>query len=295
MTESALAPTDNHALHARLAQLFVYPVKSCAGVAVTEAELLDTGFDLDRAWMVVDERGQFVTQRELPRMALIRPQIKHLEVVLRAPGMLALHLGINEVDSPARVTVWKDTVDAWDMGGVAAQWFSDFLGRPGLRLVRFDPEVTRLASKQWTGEVEAPIEFADGFPLLVTSTASLAELKARLAAVGHAPVGIERYRANIVLDGVHAHDEDRVDELVVATAGGELPLKLVQHCARSPRPNVDPATADSSPAVLDALQGYRADPRLGGALTFGMNAIVLAGAGQTLRVGDAAQGDWRFD
>ncbi len=295
MTESALAPTDNHALHARLAQLFVYPVKSCAGVAVTEAELLDTGFDLDRAWMVVDERGQFVTQRELPRMALIRPQIKHLEVVLRAPGMLALHLGINEVDSPARVTVWKDTVDAWDMGGVAAQWFSDFLGRPGLRLVRFDPEVRRLASAKWTGEVQAPIEFADGFPLLVTSTASLAELNARLAAVGHAPVGIERFRANIVLDGVHAHDEDRVDELVVATAGGEVRLKLVKPCARCPIPNVDPATGDSSPAVLDALQGYRADPRLDGALTFGMNAIVLAGAGQTLRVGDAAQGDWRFD
>ena len=295
MTESTLAPTDDSALHARLAQLFVYPVKSCAGVAVTEAELLDTGFDLDRAWMVVDERGQFVTQRELPRMALIRPQIKHLEVVLRAPGMLALHLGINEVDSPARVTVWKDTVDAWDMGGVAAQWFSDFLGRPGLRLVRFDPEVRRLASAKWTGEVQAPIEFADGFPLLVTSTASLAELNARLAAVGHAPVCIERFRANIVLDGVHAHDEDRVDELVVATAGGEVRLKLVKPCARCPIPNVDPATGDSSPAVLDALQGYRADPRLDGALTFGMNAIVLAGAGQTLRVGDAAQGDWRFD
>ena len=295
MTESTLAPTDDSALHARLAQLFVYPVKSCAGVAVTEAELLDTGFDLDRAWMVVDERGQFVTQRELPRMALIKPQIKHLEVVLRAPGMLALHLGINEVDSPARVTVWKDTVDAWDMGDVAAQWFSDFLERPGLRLVRFDPEVRRLASAKWTGEVQAPIEFADGFPLLVTSTASLAELNARLAAAGHAPVGIERFRANIVLDGVQAHDEDRVDELVVATAGGEVRLKLVKPCARCPIPNVDPATGDSSPAVLDALQGYRADPRLDGALTFGMNAILLAGAGQTLRVGDAAQGDWRFD
>ena len=117
----------------------------------------------------------------------------------------------------------------------------------------------------------------------------------RLAAGGHAPVGIERFRANIVLDGVHAHDEDRVDELVVATAGGEVRLKLVKPCARCPIPNVDPATGDSSPAVLDALQGYRADPRLDGALTFGMNAIVLAGAGQTLRVGDAAQGDWRFD
>ncbi|MFD1711116.1 MOSC domain-containing protein [Ottowia sp. GY511] len=294
MTAPAQAPNDAR-LHASVAQLFVYPVKSCAGVALDRAELLDTGFDLDRAWMVVDAHGDFVTQRDLPRMALVKPQIKHLEVVLRAPGMLALHLGINEVDSPARVTVWKDTVDAWDMGGVAAQWFSDFLGRPGLRLVRFDPEVRRLASAQWTGEVQAPIEFADGFPLLVTSTASLAELNTRLAAAGHAPVGIERFRANIVLDGVHAHDEDRIDELVVASAGGEVRLKLVKPCARCPIPNVDPATGDSTPAVLDALQGYRADPRLDGALTFGMNAIVLAGTGQTLRVGDVAQGEWRFD
>ena len=294
MTSSVAAPNDAE-LHATMAQLFVYPVKSCAGVALTEAELLDTGLDLDRAWMVVDAQGQFVTQRELPRMALVRPQIKVLEVVLRAPGMLALHLGINEVDSPTRVRVWNDTVDAWDMGDVAAQWFSDFLGQPGLRLVRFDPEVRRLASAKWTGEVAAPIEFADGFPLLVTSTASLAELNARLAAAGEAAVGIERFRPNLVLDGVSAHDEDRVDELRIATAGGEVRLKLVKPCARCPIPNVDPATGDTAPAVLDALQTYRADARLDGALTFGMNAIVLAGAGQTLRVGDALQGDWRFD
>ena len=294
MTSSVAAPNDAE-LHATMAQLFVYPVKSCAGVALTEAELLDTGLDLDRAWMVVDAQGQFVTQRELPRMALVRPQIKVLEVVLRAPGMLALHLGINEVDSPTRVGVWNDTVDAWDMGDVAAQWFSDFLGQPGLRLVRFDPEVRRLASAKWTGEVAAPIEFADGFPLLVTSTASLAELNARLAAAGEAAVGIERFRPNLVLDGVSAHDEDRVDELRIATAGGEVRLKLVKPCARCPIPNVDPATGDTAPAVLDALQTYRADARLDGALTFGMNAIVLAGAGQTLRVGDALQGDWRFD
>ena len=286
---------DSPDVQATVSGLFVHPVKSCAGVALREARLMDTGLDLDRAWMVVDAEGRFVTQREQPRMALVRPQIRSLEVVLRAPGMLALHLGINEVERPTRVRVWNDKVDAWDMGDVAAQWFSDFLGRPGLRLVRFDPEVRRLASAKWTGEVQAPIEFADGFPLLVTSAASLAELNARLAAAGHAPVGIERFRANIVLDGVHAHDEDRVDELLVTTAGGEVRLKLVKPCARCPIPNVDPATGDSSPAVLDALQGYRADPRLDGALTFGMNAIVLAGAGQTLRVGDAAQGDWRFD
>ena len=139
-----------------MAQLFVYPVKSCAGVALQEAELTETGLDLDRAWMVVDATGRFVTQRELPRMALVVPQIRRYEVVLRAPGMLALHLGVNEVVSPTRAKVWADTVDAWDMGDVAAQWFSDFLGRPGLRLVRFDPEAVRLAAKKWTGDIDAP-------------------------------------------------------------------------------------------------------------------------------------------
>ena len=295
MTASALAPNDAE-LHASVAQLFVYPVKSCAGVALQEAELTETGLDLDRAWMVVDANGDFVSQRTLPRMALIRPQIKTLEVVLRAPGMLALHLGINEVESPARARVWDDTVDAWDMGGVAAQWFSDFLGQPGLRLVRFDPEVRRLSSLRWTGGIEAPNQFADGYPLLVTTTAALDELNARLAAGGTPLVDMLRFRPNLVLTGTAAHDEDRVDELRIATAsGGEVRLKLVKPCARCPIPNVDPATGSSSPHVLDALQAYRADPRLDGALTFGMNAIVLGGAGQTLRVGDAVVGDWQFD
>ena len=123
----------------RIARLFVHPVKSCAGVELKEALLTETGLDLDRAWMVVDAQGRFVTQRQLPRMALVRPQIKHSEVVLRAPGMLALHLSIDSVEEPARVRIWDDEVAAYDMGAVAAQWFTDFLGQP-LRLVRFDPD-----------------------------------------------------------------------------------------------------------------------------------------------------------
>ena len=288
-------PFSDDQLHATVAQLYVYPVKSCAGVALREAELTETGLDLDRAWMVVDAQGRFVTQRELPRMALVVPQIRRFEVVLRAPGMLALHLGVNEVEAPARVQVWDDTVDAWDMGGVAAQWFSDFLGQPGLRLVRFDPEVRRLSSLKWTGGIEALNQFADGYPLLVTSSAALDELNGRLAAGQVAPVDMVRFRPNLVLDGTAPHDEDRVDELRIATAGGEVRLKLVKPCARCPIPNVDPATGTSSPHVLDALQAYRADPRLDGALTFGMNAIVLDGMGQTLRVGDGVQGEWKFD
>lgn len=286
---------DSPDVQATVSGLFVHPVKSCAGVALREARLMDTGLDLDRAWMVVDGEGRFVTQREQPRMALVRPQIKVLEVVLRAPGMLALHLGINEVEKPARVQVWGDALDAWDMGDVAGQWFSDFLGRPGLRLARFDPEVTRLASKQWTGEVDAPIEFADGFPLLVVGEASLAELNQRLAAAGHAAVGIERFRPNIVLAGLQAHDEDRLHELRIATAEGEVVLRLVKPCPRCPIPNVDPASGQSSPEVLQTLSAYRADARLDGALAFGMNAVIVQGAGHTLRVGDAVRADWRFD
>ena len=279
---------------ATIAALVVYPVKSCAGVSVQEAVLTEAGLDLDRAWMVVDAAGEFVSQRELPRMALVRPQIRTFEIILRAPGMLALHLAIDAVEQPVRVRVWGDDVAAYDMGPVAAQWFSDFLGQP-LRLVRFDPAHRRLSSLQWTGGVEAPNQFSDGFPLLVTSEASLEDLNTRLAAAGHAAVEMARFRPNVVLGGVAAHDEDRLGVLRIATAEGIAELKPVKPCARCPIPNIDPATAEASPAVGDTLQAYRQDARLKGAVTFGMNAIVLQGDGQMLRVGQVVGADFRFD
>ena len=279
---------------ARIARLFVYPVKSCAGVEVREALLTETGLDLDRAWMVVDPQGEFVSQRELPRMALVRPQIKLSEVILRAPGMLALHLSMDTVEEAMRVRVWDDEVPAFDMGGVAAQWFTDFLGRP-LRLVRFDPEHRRLSNTQWTQGAEALNQFSDGYPLLLASTASLDLLNGKLAARGHAPVGIERFRPNIVLEGIEAHDEDRVELLRIAADDGEVQLRPVKPCPRCPIPNIDPATAESDPAVTDALQGYRRSELLGGAVAFGMNAIVAEGFDRTLRVGQVATGNWKFD
>lgn len=284
--------SDPAAFQARIARLCVYPVKSCAGLDLTEAVLTDAGLDLDRAWMVVDAHGEAVTQRELPRMALVKPQLRHHDVVLRAPGMLALHLAIDSAESQTEVRLWDEAVPAWDMGAVAAQWFTDFLGEP-LRLVRFDPEHRRLSDRRWTGGAEAPNLFSDGFPLLVASEASLAGLNQRLQAGGHAPVGMERFRPNIVLAGVEAHDEDRVRVLDVA-ADGAVQLELVKPCPRCPIPNVDPATGVHSPEVGDTLQGYRQDPRLQGAVSFGMNAIVRAGDGQLLRVGQAVTGAWAF-
>jgi uncharacterized protein YcbX len=243
---------------------------------------------------VVDAQGEFVSQRELPRMALIRPQLRTFEIILRAPGMLALHLAIDAVEQPVRVRVWDDEVPAYDMGAVAAQWFSDFLGQP-LRLVRFDPAHRRLSSLKWTGGIEAPNQFSDGFPVLVTSEASLHDLNGRLQATGHHRVEMDRFRPNLVLSGVQAHDEDRLEVLRIATEAGVAELKPVKPCARCPIPNIDPATAESEPAVGNILQAYRRDSRLNGAVTFGMNAIVLKGDGQLLRVGQSVGANFRFD
>ena len=141
-----------------LQTLFVYPIKSCGGIELQESLVVETGLEFDRAWMLVDAHGQMHTQRTLPRMALIKPTLRSEDLVLRAPGMLALHLRLDAVEQRTRVQVWADVVKAYDMGNLAAQWFSDFLGKdlPGpARLVRFDPEERRLSHPQWAGEIEA--------------------------------------------------------------------------------------------------------------------------------------------
>ena len=273
--------------------LGVHPVKSCGAISPRQALLAETGLDLDRAWMVVDPQGEMLTQREAPKLALVRPTLRLSDLVLRAPGMLGLHLSLDAVESATRVRVWDDIVKAWDMGALAAQWFSDYLGRPA-RVVRFDPDERRLADRAWTGEHEAPTEFADGFPLLVTSTASLADLNRRLAEGGHAPVGHDRFRANLVLDGLSAFDEDHIDDLVIDTDEGPVRLKLVKPCARCQIPNVDPATADSGAEPGATLAQFRADARVKGAVTFGMNAVILEGVGRQLRTGQVGRATLRF-
>ena len=298
-TAFAAQPAD---LQGVISQLVVYPVKSCAGVPVQEAILTETGLEFDRAWMVVDEHGEFLTQRELPRMALVQPQLKHYDMVLRAPGMLALHVKLDEVEAPVRVRVWGEEVAAYDMGAIAAQWFTDFLGTPA-RLVRFDPEHKRLSDLQWTGGVEALNQFSDGYSLLVISEASLNHLNEKLLAAGAAAVGMARFRPNIVLgeqsgqspaSQLAPHDEDRLGSLQIETEEGLVQLNPVKPCQRCPIPNIDPVTAISGPEVGDMLQRYRQDARFDGAVSFGMNAIVLEGVECQLRVGQRVKANFSF-
>ena len=283
-----------------ITSLWVYPVKSCAGVQVQEALLLDTGLEFDRAWMVVDAHGVFLSQRELPRMALIQPHLKYHDMVLRAPGMLALHIALDKVEQPVRVKIWDDEVKAYDMGPIAAQWFTDFLGVTA-RLVRFDPDEKRVSSLRWTGGVEALNQFGDGYPVLVISEASLAGLNEKLVAAGGASVEMARFRPNIVLGSAASgqsltpHDEDRLGSMQIETGQGLVQLKPVKPCARCPIPNIDPVTARSNSEVGDMLQTYRQDPRLQGAVSFGMNLIVLQGADCLLQVGQSVTADFCFD
>lgn len=297
---------SDHDLNATISRLFVYPIKSCAGVELKETLVIETGLEFDRAWMVVDEHGDFVSQRELPRMALIAPQLKQFEMVLRAPGMLALHIALDAVEASCKVHVWNDECAAFDMGDTAAQWFTDFLmqERPSgvptmkLRLVRFDPEHKRASNMQWTKGKQALNQFSDGYPILVLSEASVNELNTRLQNAGHASVGIERFRPNIVLSGLQAHDEDRTNALNISGGEADFILALIKPCPRCPIPNVNPQTAQINPEVSQMLQTYRQDTRVDGAITFGMNAMVLrpddAPFDLPLRVGQSVTGALSF-
>ena len=306
------SPVD---FQARIDALWVFPIKSCAGIAVAQAELTPTGLAHDRAWMVVDAEGEMVTQRELPRMALVQPELvyvgSHLtQLVLHASGMTALQLATAHANTsnPVQVRVWDDRVPAFDMGAAASAWLTECLGDSlgPLRLVRFDDRHRRLSSAKWTPGLQALNQFSDGFPVLVASTASLAELNSRLQAQGEAAVDMRRFRANVVLGRADVpdaadllpHDEDRIGTLTIHSqgqvGGAAAQLKPVKPCPRCPIPNIDPDSAQSHPAVSDVLQAYRQDPRVHGALTFGMNCVPVAGVGHVLSVGQHVSADWAF-
>jgi uncharacterized protein YcbX len=271
-----------------LTQLNLYPIKSCAGIALREAVLTPAGLTseqiYDREWMVVDADGNFMSQRQHPRMALIVPRIKSDTLELRAPGMLRLEVPLGlpapEDERTLEVRVWDDTVKAYDCDETTATWFSKFLGTP-CRLVRFHADARRLSSREWTGEVEAPNMFTDGFPMLVISEESLADLNEKLRAQGRDSLPMNRFRPNLVIAGIGAYEEDHADEIRVAGAR----LQPVKPCARCNMPSVDQGSGVPGPDPLDVMQSYRTNARVGGGITFGMNTILLDGEGQVLRVG----------
>jgi hypothetical protein len=285
-----------------ISQLNVYPIKSCAGIARDTVRLTAYGLEHDRNWMVIDPGGRFVTQRTHARLALVQPALAGDALVISAPGMAALELPIDPAalaGAPVvSATVWSDTVAALDAGETAARWFSEFLGER-LRLVRFDPGHERIASRKWAGDATAQVRFADGFPLLVLGSASLDDLNARLAAKHVDRIPLNRFRPNLVLDGIDAYEEDYTETLRIAATHGEVELRIVKPCTRCPIPTIDQARGAPDPRwpaePTETMSAYRADSRVDGGITFGQNAIIVGGVGDTLAVGQTVDAELRFD
>lgn len=277
---------------ATVASLHIYPVKSCGGVELQEALLgpcgLESGGIADRQWMVVNESGSFVTQREYPRLARAKPRIDAKGLGISAPGMPELFLAAQPQGARRAVAIWSDRLAAIDAGDEAATWFSALAGEP-VRLVRFDEREVRVASTAWTGGHEAGTRFADGYPILLISAASLADFNARWCGDGRPPLPMERYRPNIVIDGVGPYEEDYLSALTAEA----IELRPVKPCPRCSIPSVDQRTGEVGPAPLELLAGYRFNAAVGG-VVFGQNAIVAAGQGQRIRVGQHFTEQWNF-
>jgi uncharacterized protein YcbX len=277
--------------------LTLYPIKSCAGIALQAATVTAAGLSHqhahDREWMVVDSDGRFLSQRSHPAMALITPALQVGAMTVQAPGMPPLLIPTAPLDraqaASLAVTIWDDNLGAHDCGEDAAGWFSHVLGQ-SCKLVRFDPTARRLASKKWTLDADAPTRFADGYPVLLISQGSLDDLNRRLQAQGRAPLPMNRFRPNIVIDGVDAFEED----FLAAIQAGAASLQPVKPCTRCPMPAIDQATGEVGPDPMDILMTYRANPRVDGAVTFGVNMIVRQGDGEILRIGQDIEAELAF-
>jgi uncharacterized protein len=255
----------------------IYPVKSCRGIALSRARLTRTGFEHDREWLIVQPNGRFVTQREQPRLALIRPELHDETLTLNAPELDPLQLSLTHDGASVQVQCWKDTCAAIDAGEIAAAWITQFLGQPH-RLVRFDPAHDRRSDPAWTGDIQAYAQFSDAFPWLLISQASLDDLNARLAT----PLPMNRFRPNIVVDGLGAFEEDRVRELTVGTVALR-PVKPCTRCAITTTDQERGVRTGEDP--LRTLRTFRLDRQLKG-VTFGQNLIMREGVGEWLAVGD---------
>ena len=226
----------------RITGLHVYPVKGCRGIALTQAPAMVTGLAharlRDREWMVVDRRGHFVTQREYPRLALIQPEPVGDALRLSAAGTAAIDVPLAVSGGARDVVVWRFNARGFDQGDAAASWLSAFL-HADLRLVRFDPAVTRRCNPDYVADSGAHMLFSDGYPILVIGAASLDDLNARLAAKGASALPMNRFRPNVVVAGLPPYEEDHLDTLTC----GEVTLRLVKPCTRCQVTTTDQATA----------------------------------------------------
>lgn len=264
----------------RVSQLLTYPIKSCAGTSLQQARVAQFGLAGDREFMVIDAEHQFLTQRELPRMALIAAQRAGNTLKLTAPESSPLDVPIRSGEAEMRVQIWRDTVDVVDQGDAAAAWLGHFLGQ-AVRLVGPASTFSRPLNPKYAPRAADQTAFADGYPVLLIAQASLDALNQRLAQRGSPALPMNRFRPNIVIDDADAFAEDAFGKIRI----GEVVFDCVKLCPRCTLPAVNQATGVSDgKEPLATLATFRTH-ELG--VVFGQN-LVHANQGM-LRLGDRVE------
>ncbi|MDH5672503.1 MAG: MOSC domain-containing protein [Myxococcales bacterium] len=259
----------------RVSSLHIYPIKSCRGLDLKAVRFDMLGPAYDRRFMLVDGDGCFLTQREESRLALVEPALGPTSLQVKAPGMPVLKIGQASKDARRlEVSIWKDRGEAEDVGEHAASWFSQFLGRP-CRLVRFPEGAVRPVDPDYA-RFDAATALADGFPVLLTTTASLEQLNQRL----QPPVPMNRFRPNVVVEDCEPFAEDSWRQIRI----GELVLDVVKPCARCTMVNVDQLRGRRLEQPLSALAEFR---KRDNEVFFGQNCIHHSFG--SIRVGDEVE------
>jgi uncharacterized protein len=266
-----------------ISALYTYPIKSCGGLAHQSLELVETGPRYDRHWVFTEPDGTFITQREYPRLALIQPRLGDTVLHISAPGMDEMRVPLAERPAAATqpVAVWRDTVPAVDEGDEISAWASDFLG-VRVRLFHMPQSTVRRVDPNFA-KAPAQVGFADGYPLLMISEASLADLNDKLVERGLAALTMASFRPNLVVGGV---DGPFAEDGWSVVHTEQVAFDVVKPCARCAITTVDPQTGHipNPREPLATLATYRQGQR---GVEFGQN-IVHRGGG-TLRVGETVR------
>jgi len=257
--------------------LYLYPIKSLGGIAVQEAQVEERGFKYDRRWMLVDQSGDFLTQRQHPQLALLQVALSETQLEVFFKGdpsrRIAFDLGLVS-DQELQVSIWGDQVLARVVSAEVSRWFSDFL-QMELDLVVMPESSDRKMDPRYAVQGES-VSFADGMPYVMIGQASLDELNGRLAD----PVGMDRFRPNLVFSGGEAYAEDQFKKLQI----GEVEFQVVKPCARCVLITVNQQTGEKGKEPLATLATYRT---VNNKVYFGQNAVALTQG--IVRVGDPIQ------
>ncbi|VAW91456.1 Flavodoxin reductases (ferredoxin-NADPH reductases) family 1 [hydrothermal vent metagenome] len=262
-----------------ISELAIYPVKSFSQISLLKSQVDNFGLTNDRRWMVIDQNGRFITQRQQSRMCLIKvslifTNLQTSAIQLSAPGMLDITVKLDSTNDVTKVTVWQDQCNALDCGSAIANWLSEFLSVQ-CRLVYFADEEIRQVDSTFAQKNDRTA-FSDGFPILLISQASLDALNSKLDVA----IPMKRFRPNLVVSGCNAFEEDKWKLLRI----GDMLLRVVKPCSRCVIPSIDTETGERGEEPTKTLLTFR---RRDHKIFFGQN--VIANSTGHLAVGDTVE------